>query len=477
MRTLTSTLLAAAAASLAFLALAGNAAASSSQLKIMQDDPHVVTWNTAVRHRTLREFKALGADAVKISLQWSQLAPRRRPRNPANPANYRWNALPTAVNDIRAFGMRPFLAFSGYGTPRYAGRGGRNDHVNVRQFGLFAQAAGRQFPSVDLWSIWNEPNLPNWLKPQRTRAGTPLAPHIFRRLYLAGHSALSRTGHRNHTILMAELFSGGSGPKFRRVRIGPLDFLREMACLDRRYRAFRGRAARVRGCPRRVRIPTSGLAYHPYTEARPPWSALWPGDAGIARLGRVTSVLDRIARRGRLRRGLKIWITEYGFQTRPPDPFGRPIGVVPNYMDYAERTAFRSGRVASYMHYQLIDERPARRGSRIHRWFGWQSGLYTWNWRKKPSVYLAWQMPAYVKLGRRGVELFAGLKTASATLGTPVTVESSTGFGRGPWRPLTTGTLSRNGYFRKFVRVGGAGQRLYRFRIGGLFRYKAASRR
>jgi hypothetical protein len=87
-------------------------------------------------------------------------------------------------------------------------------------------------------------------------------------------------------------------------------------------------------------------------------------------------VLDRAARRGRLPRGLKIWITEYGFQTRPPDPFGRPLGVVPNFMDYDERTAYRNPRVGSYSHYLLIDESPLTRGSRLKRWSNWQSGLF-----------------------------------------------------------------------------------------------------
>jgi hypothetical protein len=424
-------------------------------------------------------MKRLGATVVKVNLQWQWISPRRRPRDPARPANYNWTAYDLAVADIRAKGMRPWITFGHPAVPRWAGRGGRNDHVKPREFELFVRAAGRHFdgsgaPRVDLWSIWNEPNLPNWLKPQRFRGRTPLSPSIYRKLYLAAHRALSRTGHRRDTILMGELFSGGSGPKYRRVRIGPLEFLREMACLDPRYRPYRGSAARARGCGRVRRIPTSGLAYHPYTETQPPWAALYPGDAGISRLGRVTAVLDRIARRGRLPRGLKIWISEFGFQTRPPDPFGRPIRLVPGYMDYSEWTAFRNRRVAGYMQYSLFDELPARRGPLFQRWFSWQAGLRFHGGLPKRGVYAAWQLPAYVRLVRGGVELFGGLK--GARIGTPVLVESRT---RGAaYTPLLRTTLNARGYFwRRKIRVSRAHLRQYRFTIGGLSRTKVAVRR
>ena len=92
--------------------------------------------------------------------------------------------------------------------------------------------------------------------------GVPQSPSIYRKLYLAGHAGLSATGHGGDRILLGELMPrGGTSPK----KIRPLVFLRELVCLDSNYRQYRGRAARARGCGKVGRIPTSGLAYHPYT--------------------------------------------------------------------------------------------------------------------------------------------------------------------------------------------------------------------
>ena len=109
---------------------------------------------------------------------------------------------------------------------------------------------------MDIWSIWNEANLYSWLSPQRVK-GVPVSPGIYRGLYLAGHRGLETAGHGGDTILFGELMPRGGGDS-RKVR--PLEFLREMVCLDRNYRQYRGKAARKRGCRRVGRIPTRALA-------------------------------------------------------------------------------------------------------------------------------------------------------------------------------------------------------------------------
>ena len=65
---------------------------------------------------------------------------------------------------------------------------------------------------------------------------------------------------------MGELLPYGAAQN----RIRPLEFLREMACVNSRFRPFRGKAARKRGCDNFRPLPGSGLAYHPYTLAGGP---------------------------------------------------------------------------------------------------------------------------------------------------------------------------------------------------------------
>jgi hypothetical protein len=67
---------------LALLALApGAALASSGQIALFQDDALLVNNGEASREATLAELEALGVDAIKVQLNWADVAPpgRRKP--------------------------------------------------------------------------------------------------------------------------------------------------------------------------------------------------------------------------------------------------------------------------------------------------------------------------------------------------------------------------------------------------------------
>jgi hypothetical protein len=431
--------------------------ASTRQLTIMQDDAQVRGRTAA----TLDEFERLGVDIVKLNLYWDEVAPNTR-REPAgfdgaDPGDYSWSNYGDVINGIIARGMRPFLSLGGRG-PRWAtGSKGRRGtyRPDAEEFGRFAEAAGRQFPQVDIWSIWNEPNLYSWLGPQR-RKRVPVSPSIYRKLYLAGHRGLKASGN-DDTILLGELMPRG-GTDQRKVP--PLQFLREMACLDSNYRQYRGRAAKLRGCSRVGRIPTSGFAYHPYTLAGGPGVDEARDDAAIGQLGRVRATLDKLARRGKLPRRVKIWITEFGYQTRPPDPFGTPIGRAPNLMDLSEWIAFRNPRVATYAQYQLCDND------------FWQSGLRRANCRAKRRVYEAFRMPLFVRsLGGNRVEVFGGLRSAS---GGSARVESKAPGGR--YRSRGSASVNSAGYFRRIFSVTNAVRHTFRVTLDGRSRTKRVTR-
>jgi hypothetical protein len=476
-------LLACTAVAAAFLAAAPASLASSGQATIMQDDTLVLYSGAATRQRALEDMKALGARIVKVQVYWDQVAPGGTSKpagfDAANPASagYNWSAYDDVDRRAAALGLRVFFALGGraprWATARLTGHAGTY-RPNPSEFELFARAAGTRYsgafgglPRVSLWSLWNEPNLSSWLAPQRGRRGVPLSPTIYRRLYLAGHNGLAATGHGSDRILLGELMPLGARSA---SKVPPLAFLRELFCLDSHYRAYRGAAARARGCPRRVgRIPTSGLAYHPYTARGGPLALPRSrDDAAIGQLSRITRTLDRLARRGKLARHLPIWITEYGFQTNPPDPFAYPIRKVPGFMDRSEWIAFHNRRVLSYSQYTLYDD-PLGPGRGFQRYAGFQQGLRFADGRMKPGVYSAFQLPAFVKLGRRGrVEVFGGLRFGAP--GTLVTISSS-------GRVLGHDRLNSAGYFDRVLRVGNAARRSYRITIQGLSRVKRPSSR
>src|SRR5215207_5656583 len=441
--------------------------ASSKQLLVMQDDGRV----RSAPSETLSEFADLGADAVKINLYWDEVAPntRRKPSgfDGANPVSYSWGSYDTAVDAILAQGMQPYLSIGGH-APKWATHGkGRPGTMrpSAKEFRLFAQAAGQHYAGVNIWSIWNEPNLYSWLGPQRSH-GTPLSPSIYRGLYLAGYRGLKDSGHLGDTLLLGELMPrGGTSPS----KVRPLEFLREMACLDRNYHQYRGRAAKKRGCRKVGRFPTSGIAYHPYTPPAGPHVGEGHDDAAIGQLSRLRTTIDALARRGKLPSRLPIWITEFGYQTKPPDPLqGAPLKRAAAFMDESEWIAFRNPRVASYSQYTLFDD-PPRPGSGPLRWSSWQAGLHFLNGKRKPYVYDAFRLPVFVRtLSGNRVEIFGGRRTLS---GGTAQIESKA---RGAsYRSLGTAEVNQAGYFRRVFKVNDAGRRKYRVTLDGITRVKS----
>jgi hypothetical protein len=456
------------------------AQAGSRQVTVMQDDALLLRHDSATRAHTLDEMDRLGADVVKVQVYWNEIAPqgRRKPQgfDASDPGGYAWAVYDEIVQGIVARGMRPFLAL-GNRAPDWAtakrGRYRGTYRPSARELGLFARAAGERYsgsygglPRVDLWSIWNEPNLFSWLAPQRRRDGTPVSPTIYRKLYLAAHEGLRASGHAGDTILLGELMPLGAGsPR----KVPPLEFLREVACLDRNFRPFRGRAARVRDCRGVGRIPASGIAHHPYTPGGGVHAAGKRDEAPIAQLGRLTRTLDAIARHGRLPRRLPVWITEFGFQTNPPDPFQFAIRRVPGFMDESEWIAFRNRRVRSYSQYSIRDDPPRRGGGIFLAYSSFQMGLRFRNGRKKPGVYDAFPMPAFVRLfGGNRVEVFGGLRPGGAArAGVSASVRG------GSYRSIGSAPLNSAGYFRRVFRVRRAADAKFRIEIGGRRRDKS----
>ena len=462
------------------LALPAAAVASPNQRSILQDDARVLRSGPEVREATLDELKSLGVDTLKLTVSWRGLAPSggRRPNGFAatDPAAYAgWEPYDAAVTGAARRGLEVLLQVAGP-APDWA-TGGRSEPAGVLRpepvaFGGFVEAVGRRYsgsygglPRVALWSVWNEPNLPRYLLPQRTssRARTPVSPHLYRRLYETAHAGLVASGHGGDVILLGELLPIGRNPTSSRSSVRPLEFLREMACVDRRLRAFHGRAARSRGCSRFRALPARGVAHHPYTPpAGPRVRPRNRDDVTIGTLDRLVRELDRLGRRRRVPRGLEVWITEFGFQTDPPDTFGAPLRRVPGFMAESEWIAASSSRVGSWSQYPLVDDELSGEG--VLRFGGFQSGLRLRDGGAKPGVYAAYQRPLWVRdAGRGRVGVFGAVRAGDGST-TPARIE--TRLGGGAWRTVATARLGPRGYFTRTLRLSQAARRAFRFRWG-----------
>src|SRR5947207_10616863 len=91
-----------------FAALPTYASASKAQYSIIQDDAKVIASGTDVRNATLDEMHGLGADVLKLSISWRDIANGGKPANPDDPSAYpasNWQPYDEAVQGAAARAM------------------------------------------------------------------------------------------------------------------------------------------------------------------------------------------------------------------------------------------------------------------------------------------------------------------------------------------------------------------------------------
>jgi hypothetical protein len=320
-------------------------------------------------------LKRLRAQVVRITLWWGGpigVARVKRPVNPTNPADpaYNWFQYDRAVQWAKKYNIR--VLFSITGTPSWANRKRptRYAPTNFKDLQKFATAAARRYsgtfegpdgsilPAVRLWLAWNEPNSPVYLFPQfRKVHGRYIAQsawsyvRICNAIYNGVHSVQGRAARVGCGA--TDPF-GNNQPRSRRPSISPLAFLRSVKKFGlRRFDAW---------------------AHHPYSSnpTQTPFTKPKSKTAVIlGNLGDLTKELTRLYGKKRL------WITEYGYQTKPPDRFfGVSWKTQAKYLAQAYGIARKNPRVDMMIWFLIKDER---------RLGGWQSGFFTVGGKKKPS--------------------------------------------------------------------------------------------
>jgi hypothetical protein len=452
---------------LATLIGASTAGASKSQPTVIVDPARMNSWDPAQRTASLDESAALGVDIVKVMVDWRDFAPDStstvRPTgdfsNPNNYPNTAWERLDSVVAGAQSRGLRVWLNLAGP-APRWAVSKETGSFVGAYEpsadaFGEFVHAVGLRFPQVSIFSIWNEPNLMRFLQPQK-RSGVIRSAVHYRELYEAAYSALRSSGHAHDTILFGELMprsQAASDPNFS----APVAWLREFFCIDSRGHKLTGSTARRHGCNKFHAIRTSGLAYHPYRLSGSPLAreTVSRDYAAINYMARLTRVLDAARRARHLTSSrLKIYNSEFGYQSDPPDPIGTAIKRIPAYLNISEYLNWSDPRVASYSQYLIVDDFSLG---------GFQTGLRFIDGTIKPGVYGAFQLPFLVMRTRSSnrVKVWGGLR---AKPDGPQRVEIQTwDHGSGQWQTRATTTVTADsGYYERTVALRGASKLSWR---------------
>lgn len=460
-------LVAIALAATALAALPQSAEAASNQLSVIEDSARVLSPNPVVQDAALDEIRDLDADVVKIPVIWRNVAPKPTSRRVpgvdlTDPAAYDQALLAVIDRAILGAGLRGqkvWLMLTSpaprWAVPREDSSAPGSTQPDPRRYAEFAEAAGRHFASVEMWSVLNEPNLSLFLRPQFKNGVAVSAVH-YRRLYRAGEAALRSAGHRGDTILFGELLPRAPKPRRANSTIPPLLWLRDFFCLDEDLKPLAGAAARARECNGFKAIRASGFAYHPYTTPRGPLiDDDRPDSATIQHLGRVFEVLDAAYRQKRLtQRKAKIFSSEFGFQSDPPDPDATSLRRIPEFLNVSEYLSFKHPRVATYSQYLLIDD------THID---AFQSGLRRSNGKEKPGVYDSYRLPlVVVSRSARAVTVWGKVRNSAAR-----SVEIQADAGDGFEKVATVKINRRTGYFEGVVRGFDATRSVFRAVSGG----------
>ena len=105
-------------------------------------------------------YKDLGIGIFQTQVRWDAVAPTR-PANPTDPTDpaYKWgDGLQKIITEAEANGMTVMLQL--IGAPTWA-NGGQDfiwPATNPTDYGNFAQAIAKKYPTVRHWMVWGEPN-------------------------------------------------------------------------------------------------------------------------------------------------------------------------------------------------------------------------------------------------------------------------------------------------------------------------------
>lgn len=391
--------------------------------------------------------KRAGARLALTPLRWARIAPKSEPASwdPTNPSdpNYDWEPFDLWVIHAVQAGLTPVLQVRG--APLWAQRCPEATETDApckpdpAALAAFTTAAVRRYsghfgglPRVRYWQGLNEPNLSLFFNPQ-FEGGKPVSATLYRQLINAFYFAVKGVD-RSDVVIAA-----GLGPiAVRGFTIGPMSFTRQLLCM-----AGRRHPHPIPGnCGGGVHFDIFDM--HPYTTGAP-FHQGGVDDVELGDLPKLQALLSAADRAGRIKgryRHTPLWVTEFGWDSNPPDPGGLPMKIETRWTAEALYTAWRAG-VDDFFWYSLRDfpPEPNRPFSETL-----QTGLYfrgasVAEDQPKELMY-AYRFPFVAYPQRRG--LFFWGRTPSSSPGR-VAIQLRE---RGRWRRVLVTHADRHGMFR-----------------------------
>ena len=351
-------------ARLALLALIALLAAPAATVHAAQrmpigffDDPSF-RWSPT-RAENLQQASATGASVIHTTASWPGLAPTR-PADAAdgNDPAYKLGDLDELVYQSGLYGLRVMIDING--TPKWA-NGGKAPNVmptRLSDLTTFAKMLatrynGRQgHGTVALWSVWNEPNLQLFLTPQFVGKKI-VGPANYAKLYKAAYAGI-KAGNPLSKVAIGETSARGRDKPLAGVSasLAPGTFAKYLA--------------KVPG------LKFDAWAHHPYPTSPnlPPTQKVRYPNVVLLTLPTFEKDLKTF-----FHRSVPVWITEYGHETKPPDPHGVSYSTQSKYAVQALNIAKNDPNVQMFIWFVFHDTTGNP----------WQSGLFTSAGSQKPA--------------------------------------------------------------------------------------------
>jgi hypothetical protein len=388
------TLAAALTLALGVAAVPAPALASTGQTTYFEAPTELLS--AKARPAALKTLQSLGVHALRIVMYWQNVAPSPNSASVpkvdlSNPASYNWGQYGALIAAAHQLHWQILLNVSGP-VPKWA-TSTKRDHVtrpDALDFRKLMTAVGKQFSSqVRLFAIWNEPNHPFFLMPQWNANKTPASPFIYRGLWQSGYAGLQAAGIQSPKVLIGDTAPVGYEQNTGAHDMAPVTFLQGTLCLNSKWK-------KASTCPS---LPAVGWAHHAYTIPAGPYYA--PPDANdvtIGTLGRLTRALDLAASAHAIGGGLPIYLTEFGWQTKPNKQLAVSAGNQAVFDAVSEHIAYSNSRVAAFSQYLLHDDPVGGPpGSGVNGGYvGFQTGIEYLSGKPKPLFY-GFRLPLTVK--------------------------------------------------------------------------------
>ena len=263
-----------------------SASASPASLTVGIADPDLIRETAAVQASQLTAMKAIGITSIRLDANWDWV-------EYGGQGTYDWSMLDQVVESVRAAGMSVDLIIDG--CPPWAATAGTAGDASPQpassgKYADFAAAvAARYAPEgVNIFEIWNEPNLQGSWQPKPN-------PAAYTAILVQASKAIRKVDPA------AFIISGGLAPAVSNgTDISPTDFLADMYA-DGAKGSF------------------NAVGYHPYSyPAMPNTYEAWSGWSQMSQ----TSPSIRSIMTSHGDSSIPVWITEVGAPSSGPDGVG-----------------------------------------------------------------------------------------------------------------------------------------------------------